>query len=151
MAGSKQSKDCDGQWLLLIGLIIAIGLAVLMIFVNQSLQAGHSSAASIMDFPKNDVREVRAETLREASILGVQANTAPDISQRQQWFADNFTRFTSDIEHIYSAKGALLDIGYIPGVNATLPVDRQRLENLTLHIYYNNGDTLYNETVTTYL
>ena len=151
MPGSKQSKDCDGQWLLLISLIIAIGLAVLLVFVNQSLLAGHSSAASIMDFPKNDVREARAETISEASILGVMANTAPNIGQRQQWFADNFTRYTSDVESIYYARGDLLAIDYTPGINVTLPADLQRLENVTLYIYYYNGDTLYNETVTTYI
>lgn len=151
MTGRGRTDDCEGQWLLLIALIVAIGMTVLLVFINQSMLAGHSSAASIMDFPKNDVREARAETVSEAYVLATQANAAPDISTRKQWFSDNFTRYAGDIRYLYASRGALLNVNYVPGSNETLPPERQRIENVTLYIYYNNGDTMYNETVTQYL
>lgn len=147
----RRFDNSDGQWLILIGVVIALGLTVLLVFVSQSMLAGHSSAASIMDFPKNDVREARAETVSEAAILGAQANAAPDIAQRQQWLASNFSSYTGDVSRIYASRGAIFTAGYTPGINTALPPSAQRIENLTLYLYYNNGDTLYNETTKVYL
>ncbi|HMK46670.1 MAG TPA: hypothetical protein VK436_08595 [Methanocella sp.] len=145
------SRDDGGQWLLLIAVIVSIGLAVLIVFLNQSALAGHSSAGSIMDFPKNDVRDVRSETVSEAYILGMQANQAPDINQRNTWFTNNFTQYMKDTKTIFGDKGAVFNVNYDVGSNASLPATEQQIQNLTLNMYYNNGDTMYNETTVVYL
>ncbi|WP_424357881.1 hypothetical protein [Methanocella sp. MCL-LM] len=148
----RYEDDNDGQWILLIAVIISIGMAVLLVFVNQSVLAGHSSATSIMDFPKNDIRDLRSETVSETYILGTRANEAPDFDKRKQWFDSNFTRFAKDESRLMEYRGAVLNVSYLNmGYNASAHPNIRQIENITLNIYYNNGNTMYNETTIVYL
>ena len=150
MTGMK--TDSSGQWLLLGSMIVAVGLAVLIVFVNQSVLAGHSSSGSIMDFPKNDIRELRAETGNEAYLLGTEANAAGlTLADRQSRFETNFSRFISEARFMYSARGSDVDISYTEGLNNSILPGGQTMDNITLFLYYNNGDTQYNETRIVYL
>jgi hypothetical protein len=150
MAGIK--TDESGQWLLLAAMIVAVGLAVLIVFVNQSLLAGHSSAGSIMDFPKNDIREFRSEAVNEAYLLGTEANSqGTSLTDRQSRFENMFDRFTADISYIYSTKGSTVSVKYNESLNYSILPGGQSIDNIGLILNYNNGDTQYNETTTVYL
>jgi len=150
MSGLK--TDDSGQWLLLGAMIVAVGLAVLIVFVNQSVLAGHSSSASIMDFPKNDIREFRSEVTNEGYLLGIAANSqGTSLSDRQTRFETNFSRFAADTRAIFSTKGSDVYIGYTEGLNYSILPGGQSIDNVTIFINYNNGDTQYNETTTVYL
>ena len=148
---SALSKDDSGQWLLLAAVIVAVGLAVLIVFVNQSVLAGHSSAGSIMDFPKNDIREFRAETMSEAYLLGVEANHAgTSLADRQSRFQAAFGAFVGDARTVYAYRGTDIKVSYVEGLNDSILPGGQRLDNVTMALYYNNGDTQYNETSVVY-
>ena len=58
-------NDDSGQFILLTSIIVVVGMVIILVFLNQSLMAGHSSAESIMNFPKNDIRDIRSVTLSE--------------------------------------------------------------------------------------
>lgn len=149
---SGLNTDDSGQWLLLGAMIVSVGLAVLIVFVNQSVLAGHSASASIMDFPKNDIREFRSEVTNEAYLLGVAANGhGTSLWDRQTCFATNFSRFAADTRALYSAKGSDVFIGYVEGLNYSVLPGGQSIDNVTIFMNYNNGDTQYNETTTVYL
>jgi hypothetical protein len=150
MAGIK--TDDTGQWLLLGTMIVAVGLAVLIVFVNQSVLAGHSSSGSIMDFPKNDIRELRAETISEVYIAGTDANLhGATLADRQSRFETMFDRFVEEARYMYSSKGSDVNISYSEGLNYSNQPGGQSMDNVTLFLYFNNGDTQYNETRVVYL
>ncbi|MGA9142089.1 MAG: hypothetical protein WBZ29_17830 [Methanocella sp.] len=150
MTGLK--TDESGQWLLLGAMIVAVGLAVLIVFVNQSVLAGHSSSASIMDFPKSDIRELRSEAVNEAYLMGVAANKAgASYSERKAIFIDSFGQFTDDVQIIYTTQGSDIYIRHEEKEGIAQPIVGSMIDNVTLTLFYDNGDTNYKETYTVYL
>lgn len=55
MAGLKD----DAQWIVLMGFIVSFSLFFLAIVINQSTVIGQTTAESVAEFPKNDIRGVR--------------------------------------------------------------------------------------------
>ncbi len=135
--------------MLLGAMIVAVGLAVLVVFVNQSVLAGHSSSGSIIDFPKNDIRELRTEVINEVYLIGADANHLDgSLDDRKALFEDRFGQFLDDIRYVYSSKGSdvrVLDVSY----NEVLP--GEHINDITFYLYYYNGDTNYGEETTVYL
>lgn len=147
-----RKMDDSGQWLLLGAMLVAVGLAILIVFVNQSVLAGHSASESIMDFPKGDIRELRAETMNEAFLIGTNANAnGSTLAERRLRFEDAFGQYISDVRRVFSARGSSVGITYLEGLNYSISPGGQSLDNVTLIMYYHNGDTKYNETSTVYL
>jgi hypothetical protein len=150
MSGIK--TDDTGQWLLLGSMIVGVGLAVLIVFVNQSMLAGHSSSGSIMDFPKNDIRELRSETVNEAYLIATDANLkGASLADRQSRFETQFGNFVDEARYAYSAKGSDVNISFYEGLNYSILPGGQTMDNITLILNYDNGDTQYNETRIIYL
>jgi len=57
MAGLNE----EGQWIILMGLIICIGLFFLAVLVNQSVLVGQTTAEAVLEFPKSDIQDLRNE------------------------------------------------------------------------------------------
>ncbi len=51
----------DGQWIVLMGLLAALGLFFLALIINQSALVGQTTAEGVLEFPKNDIRDLRSE------------------------------------------------------------------------------------------
>lgn len=49
----------EGQWIVLMGFIISVSLFVLAIIINQSVTVGQTTSEAVLEFPKNEIREVR--------------------------------------------------------------------------------------------
>ncbi len=49
----------DGQWIVLMGLLVALGLFFLALIINQSALVGQTTAEGVLEFPKNDIRDLR--------------------------------------------------------------------------------------------
>ena len=49
----------DGQWIVLMGLLVAVGLFFLALVINQSVIVGQTTAEGVIEFPKNDIRDLR--------------------------------------------------------------------------------------------
>jgi hypothetical protein len=110
----------DAQWIVLMGFLVSFSLFFLALIINQSTVVGQTTAESVIEFPKNDIRDVR-HVIGEA----VKNNVTTDDYEVK-----------SDIMKISMIrKGAVLEFS-----NTTLP------ENTTILIQYNNGVTEYNET-----
>lgn len=140
--------DDSGQWILLMAVIAGVGMAVLLVFVNQSVMAGYASSGSIMDFPKNDIREIRSEVVNEAFVLGTTVNKdGPDFDKRKTWFEGNFTQFKGDLEQMYAMKGVDLKITCGPLDGSGF----DELEEIPLRIDYSDGSTIYSENTVVYL
>jgi hypothetical protein len=57
----------DGQWIILMGLIISVSIFLLAIIVNQSMLVGQTTSESVLDFPKAEIQDIRNEVFRYRS------------------------------------------------------------------------------------
>jgi hypothetical protein len=130
------------------GIIISIGMVILLIFVNQSSMGGRSSSDSILSFPKNDIRDIRAETISEAQLIAASENLNPyDMdydnstrgSHRQAMYNQSFKWYADNLTSLMAEKGTVVNLKSAPGLND------QKICNATVSIYYNNGETMYSE------
>ncbi len=51
----------DGQWIILMGFVISVGIFFLALLVNQSILVGQTTAEAVLDFPKSDIQDLRNE------------------------------------------------------------------------------------------
>lgn len=143
--------DDRGQWILLSGIVIAAGLVVLMLLLNTAMLSGHSSTASIMSFPKNDIRDLGSEPVQEARIIAAQVNklnssTGGSISNTNSlnYFNLNYSKFASDMITAYGSRGASINIIGTP--DAT----NGPIGSVNISVYYDNGNTYFQDNYTIY-
>jgi hypothetical protein len=115
----------EGQWIVLIGFIVAISLFFLATIVNESTLVGQTTSESVLDFSKADIQDINLK-VKDIAIYG-DIYAPPGL--------DNET--IQDIEKLYSnRKGVIINITIQnPG-----PISGNR--NVTLH--YNDGITSFN-------
>lgn len=109
-----------GQWIILSGLILALGLVSLVILLNQAMSAGYKVSAAETDFPNREITEIYEETLRTAKLVN-------NISLDDNSFNNNMTDFAKNISNIYASHGVLVEI------NVTK--QSSNIANLTMHYY----------------
>lgn len=51
----------NGQWIVMMGFIISIGIFFLAILLNQSVLVGQTTAEAVLEFPKSDIQDLRNE------------------------------------------------------------------------------------------
>jgi hypothetical protein len=49
----------DAQWIILMGFLVSFSFFFLALVINQSTVVGQTTAESVIEFPKNDIRDVR--------------------------------------------------------------------------------------------
>jgi len=107
----------------LMGFMVSFSLIFLGIVINQSTVVGQTTAEGVLEFPKNDILNVRSAILQSSKL--------PD---------SDFIYVHDDIISIAMArKNAVVSFGRTdapPGSAYTKIID----------IHYNNGVTAYNET-----
>jgi hypothetical protein len=50
-------KD-DAQWIILIGFLVSFSMFFLALIINQSTLVGQTTAEGVIEFPKNDIRDI---------------------------------------------------------------------------------------------
>jgi len=110
----------DAQWIILMGFLVSFSFFFLALVINQSTVVGQTTAESVIEFPKNDIRDVRSVIISSANLA-------------------NADTIRSDITVIsMSRKNAVV---YYTSPNC--------IENHTvMKINYNNGVTEFYETWT---
>lgn len=112
----------QGQWIILLGLIISLGILFLAIILNQSILVGQTTAESVLEFPKSDIQDLRSEVRFLA--------WDPTIPSGER------DECINDIEFLaLERKGSVINI--TPGTSST-----------NWYIHYNNGVTEYEENIT---
>jgi len=113
----------DAQWIVLMGFLVSFSFFFLALVINQSAVVGQTTAESVIEFPKNDIRDVRSVILHSSV-------SSPD------------SRIQNDITNIsLNRKNAVVDYT-LPFTHDCVPGDTTY--NCTT-IHYNNGVTEYNE------
>jgi predicted RecA/RadA family phage recombinase len=119
----------DGQWIVLMGLLVAVGLFFLALIINQSALVGQTTAEGVLEFPKNDIRDLRAAAFDYVDKFGDTDN------------ADS-KGVRDDIAMIsLERKNAVVNFAVHPEVD----ISGKMLHPVDIH--YNNGVTEYDETV----
>ena len=127
MAGAEPHRSCggadvarlndDAQWIILMGFLVSFSFFFLALVINQSTVVGQTTAESVIEFPKNDIRDVRQVIIQEV-------NTGNPAVVKQ------------DIKNLsMSRKGAVVDYSSFTGSDGIMYIQ----------IHYNNGVTEYNE------
>jgi hypothetical protein len=111
----------EGQWIIMLALIISVSIFFLALIVNESVLVGQTTAESVIDLPKSDIQDFRHEVMRNSLFNRIDNG-------------EDKTR--TDIKLIsMNRKNAIINVSG----NAVAG------QNISLH--YNNGVTSYNETM----
>jgi hypothetical protein len=106
----------DAQWIILMGFLVSFSFFFLAIVINQSTVVGQTTAESVIEFPKNDIQDVRQVIRQSVDVpnLDMVRNDITVLSINRKGSVVNYTNFTDG------------SVTYIL-------------------IHYNNGVTEYNE------
>ena len=52
-----------GQWIVMLGFIVSILLVFLALIINQSALIGKTTQESVLEFPKSEIQDLRAEIM----------------------------------------------------------------------------------------
>ena len=106
----------DAQWIILMGFLVSFSFFFLAIVINQSTVVGQTTAESVIEFPKNDIRDVRQVIRQSVNVQnpGIVKDDIRVLSMNRKGSVVNYTNF---------AEGGVTFI----------------------QIHYNNGVTEYNE------
>ncbi len=106
----------DAQWIVLMGFLVSFSFFFLALVINQSTVVGQTTAESVIEFPKNDIRDVR-------QVIGLSVNDP------------NLPVIRNDLTVLsMNRKGSVLQYTNFTNGSATY-----------IQIHYNNGVTEYNE------
>ena len=109
----------DGaQWIVLMGFLVSFSFFFLAIVINQSTVVGQTTAESVIEFPKNDIRDVR-------HVIGEAVVTVP--------FPENVSVYNDITVLSMQRKSSVVDYSNFTADNITY-----------IQIHYNNGVTEYN-------
>jgi hypothetical protein len=107
----------DAQWIVLMGFLVSFSFFFLALIINQSTVVGQTTAESVIEFSKNDIRDVRQEIGQSVNI------------------SSNFPVMKNDIITLsMSRKSSVVEYTNFTAANATY-----------IQIHFNNGVTEYNE------
>ena len=111
-----------GQWIILSGLILALGLVSLVIILNQAMSAGYKVSTAETDFPNRAITELYEETVRTAKLVWNETQPNEEFNANMRYFSEN-------ISNIYASHGVLVDI------NVTKQPSSGDIANITMHYY----------------
>jgi hypothetical protein len=57
----------DAQWIVLMGFLISCSFFFLALVINQATVVGQTTAESVIEFPKNDIRDIRDVIIRNTT------------------------------------------------------------------------------------
>jgi predicted RecA/RadA family phage recombinase len=120
----------EGQWIVLMGLLVAVALFFLALIVNQSALVGQTTAEGVLEFPKNDIRDLREAVFDYVRDYEALRNNGYDDDVKNDVIAISLER-----------KNAVVNFA----VGEKRDVSGRDLRPVEIH--YNNGVTEYDETV----
>jgi NAD(P)H-dependent flavin oxidoreductase YrpB (nitropropane dioxygenase family) len=149
-------KDDKGQWITLSGLTISLSLVIVAILINQAGVTGYYSSYAVMEFPKEQIRELKTQTHETAKSAAQLAwNNTSNVA-----VFSNFTmlinNYSEQVNTIYAAHGRTVNITlfnynndtytYQPDNITIFKSTNHTIENIWLNISYDDGTTNYSST-----
>jgi hypothetical protein len=101
-----------------------------------------------MNFPKNQIRDLRYLSVSEAQALGNGINMDTAMADKADVFNQSFSRFVDETGAFYAKHGILTTIDFVPHSLYNESLDQVKITNVTLNIMFNDGTTTYTENTT---
>jgi len=132
-----ETLNDEGQWIVMMGFLVAIGMFMLAIIVSQAPLVGQTTAESVIEFPKNEVQDLRGKLVSMVS-------TSPTGTLQE--------RFRGDMALLSMSRNNAIATYSIDGDNWTTSGTSTETNYIyhIIDIHYNNGITDYNENLTTF-
>jgi hypothetical protein len=54
-----ESLKTEGQWIIMMGFLVSLGIFFLAVIISQSTLVGQTTAEGVLEFPKNDIQDLR--------------------------------------------------------------------------------------------
>jgi len=86
----------DAQWIVLMGFLISFSFFFLALIINQSTVVGQTTAESVIEFPKNDIRDVRNLIGNSVSDNVNVYNDITVLSMNRKSSVVGYSNFTAD-------------------------------------------------------
>jgi hypothetical protein len=154
-------NDTKGQWITLSGLTISLSLVIVAIIINQSAVTEYYSSYAVMEFPKEQIRELKTQTQETARSAAQHAWVLNNNTSNKAVF-DNFTilinNYSEQVGTIYAIHGRTVNIAifnntlendnytYTPSNIPIFNSTNHKIENIWLNISYDDGTTSYDST-----
>jgi hypothetical protein len=122
----------EAQWIVMMGFLVSLGIFFLAVIISQSTLVGQTTAEGVLEFPKNDIQDLRHDILvvekfeRDRS---PSAQVMDDIHQELR----NISLYRKNANIWYNYSPYSCSAG-----------------KRAVNIHYNNGVTVYNETTQVY-
>ncbi|MDN7025930.1 hypothetical protein FGU65_13730 [Methanoculleus sp. FWC-SCC1] len=121
----------DGQWIVLMGLLVAVGIFFLALIINQSALVGQTTSEAVLEFPKSDIRDISGE-------MQDLADAWEGLTEAQK------ANLKNDITTLsLYRKNAIVDFDVTSGTSSDGDFH-------LVGLHYNNGVTVYNDTTPYY-
>jgi hypothetical protein len=153
-------NDDKAQWITLSGLTISLSLVIVAILINQSAVTGYYSSYATLEFPKEQIRELKTQTHETAKSAAQFAWMLNNTSNEAVF--SNFTmlinNYSEQVNTIYAVHGRTVNItlfnynqvndtySYPPNKIPIFNSTNKKIENIWLNISYDDGTTRYAST-----
>lgn len=125
----------DAQWIILMGFIVSVGMLFLTIIISQAPLVGQTTAEGVLEFPKAEIQDMRAE------IIMITKNPLIDDLKRDD--------LEEEMRGLTMARqNAVMEFSITQRTDVTVQ-EGYSLTKFVLH--YNNGVTDYDETHTLFM
>jgi hypothetical protein len=122
-----EGMNSEGQWIIMMGFLVSLGIFFLAVIISQSTLVGQTTAEGVLEFPKNDIQDLRH------AILEVE-----NFNRTQQPSGDVMNHMSKEIQQIsLYRKSAIVSYTF-----SSLPCTNGYR---TASIHYDNGVTVYDE------
>ena len=125
--------NTEGQWIIMMGFLVSLGIFFLAIIISQSTLVGQTTAEGVLEFPKNDIQDLRHNLLR---VENFERTSCPSSSGCPKIMSN----ISLEIQQIaLYRKSAIINYSFTPS-----PWDSSSGQRV-VDIHYNNGVTSYDE------
>jgi len=124
----------EAQWIIMIAFLVSIAMFFLALVINQSTLVGQTTAEGVLEFPKNDIQDLRTEIFAMSERWPETWITATPSKQ-----VEMLNLYNDTVSLALARKNAVVDFEMNDISSAT--------DQRPIAIYYNNGVTIYNETI----
>jgi hypothetical protein len=138
----------NGQWIALSGLVISLIIISLAVLANQAIISGYYSSDAALDFPKENIRELRLQTWENAALAKNMAyciNATSNESVRGI-YAGIFNNCSLQMEDLYGIHGETAGIEIMSINSSSNSTNVSDIDIVKVNITYANGKTLYRST-----
>jgi hypothetical protein len=126
----------EGQWIVLMGFMVSLGIFFLALIINQSTIVGQTTAEGVLEFPKNDVQDLRAQLLDLTLNYSRWVDPLTALEPPSPEFEKFHIRMAHDIENLtLHRKSAIVNYS----------IGEWDVDHRNVIIHYNNGVFEYDE------